>query len=174
MAYAKVIFIFAFLFSSSLAQACKGNVGGKEGNCAPDFELSTLSGKLIQLSNLKGSVVLLNFWATWCEPCRVEIPLLERLYHRLPKSVQLFAINEDVEGKPVIEKFYGELLKKSISPFPILLDSNQAVTKRFGTFQYPETYIIDKTGKIRDKVEGMIPDWDSSIMVHYLEQLSTE
>ena len=160
----------AFL-SRAYASACSGPKAGREGACAYDFQLKDLSGKTVTLSDHFGKVIFLNFWATWCEPCVVEMPELEKLRKRLSgKSFVMLTVSIDDEGAPAIEKFFKKVFPKSSPKFPVLLDSNQKVSKMFGTFKVPETYIIDPSGKIVDKVEG-IRSWSDSLIAHYLELL---
>ena len=151
---------------------CKGATGGKPGQCAPDFLLNDLSGKPVRLSSYAGKVVFLNFWATWCAPCADEIPWIETVSHRMiGKDFAVVTVSIDTEGSKKIQEYFQGLFKKN-PPFPVLLDAKKSVSSQYGTFKVPETYIIDKTGRIRDKVEG-IRDWTDSMILHYFELLST-
>ncbi len=156
------------------ASKCEGPYGGKEGLCAPDFTLKTLDGNEVRLSSFLGKVIFLNFWATWCTPCAIEIPEMEKAYRKLRShSFAMLAISIDTEGKAAIDKFFKETFKGEISSFPILLDPEKKISHQYGTFKVPETYIIDKRGRIRDKVEG-IREWNDSLIRHYLELLIKE
>jgi cytochrome c biogenesis protein CcmG, thiol:disulfide interchange protein DsbE len=156
------------------SKSCDGPIGGREGNCAADFQLQSLDGKPVRLSDFKGKVVFLNFWATWCEPCAVELPAIDRLgaYFK-GKEIKVLTVSIDKEGKAAIEPFFAKVLKKHEASFDVLLDTDQKISKSYGTFKVPETYIIDPSGRIRDKAEG-IRDWDDAMMIHYLELLSAK
>lgn len=121
---------------------------------APEFALQDLAGDTIRLSQLRGSVVLLNFWATWCPPCEAEMPDLNALYREYgdEKGFVVVGINNR-ESRDVIQKFVSdrELL------FPVLLDSDGSVTlKRFAVRVLPMSLIIDREGKVRDAWQGQI------------------
>ncbi|MFH1262339.1 MAG: TlpA disulfide reductase family protein [Pseudomonadota bacterium] len=166
--------ILLFLSASPRAEAaeCAEKSGGTPGQCAPDFTLKTIDGREIRLSSLRGNVVFLNFWATWCPPCATEIPAMERLAHKLEgKKFRMIAVSIDNEGNAAIRKYFQETFKGVVPPFPILLDLKRDVSHRYGTYKVPETYILDRTGRIRDKIEG-VRDWDDMLIQHYLELLA--
>ena len=95
----------------------------------------------------------------------------DKLNRTLPKDkVVMITVNIDDDGKKAVDKFYQGQLKGKIPSFPVLLDFQQVASKSYGTFKVPETFIIDKTGRIRDKVEG-IRDWSDSMTLHYLQLL---
>ena len=134
---------------------------------APDFELSDLNGNTVSLSSLRGKVVLVNFWATWCPPCREEIPSMDRLYQLLhSEGVELLAINVEADGPQTVPKF----MQRVPFSFPVLYDGDGTVQRKFGVSKYPETFIIDAEGVIRERIIGGI-DWNSSQMVTYLRSL---
>jgi peroxiredoxin len=112
------------------------------GSAAPSFELKTLDGKKLRLENLRGKRVLLNFWATWCPPCKAEMPELERFYHQHKKDIEVVAVNIDSQSNV---KGYA---KKLGLTFPILLDEKNEVNKDYGVLSIPTTYLIDEKGKI--------------------------
>lgn len=116
----------------------------------PDFTLRTLEGGSITLSDLKGKVVLINFWATWCPPCREEMPSLERLYrHYKYDKFTLLAV--DIMERPETVKRF---VKEYNLSFPILLDENGDVSLKYAANAIPTTYIIDKGGKAVGKAIG--------------------
>ena len=160
-------FCFGLLLPSMAWSACQGPMGGDEGQCAPDFTLTDLSGKSVKLSTFKNKVIFLNFWATWCEPCKIELPSMEKMLGKVRDDVVVLAVSIDSEGKKEIEKFFG----KDLPPFPVLLDPERKVAQQYGTFKVPETYIIDKQGRVRDKIQG-IREWDDSLVIHYLQVLA--
>ncbi len=136
------------------------------GSPAPDFELPALSGGSLRLSELRGRVVLLNFWATWCKPCEDEMPAMERLHRQLQgQGLALLAVSVDDAPEPV-EAFRRRL---GLS-FPILLDPGQEVSRRFQTFRFPETLLIDREGSVVDRFVGP-KDWDAELYVDRIRRL---
>lgn len=134
------------------------------GNPAPDFTLKDLSGKEVKLSSLRGKVVLLNFWATWCPPCRQEIPSMMRLNQAMAgKPFQMVAVSEDAGGKEAVEGYF----KESGTALPALLDTDQAVGQRYGLTGVPETFVIDAKGVILKKVVGAM-DWSDPNVIGFL------
>jgi len=134
---------------------------------AIDFELTTLEGQPLRLSELKGKVVLVNFWATWCPPCVEELPSLQRLYGRLKgEGFELLAVSED-EGADEVRAFF----KGQLPDFPILMDEGQGVTRSYGTFKFPETWVVDREGRLRALFVGP-RDWDDPAAIDYFLALS--
>jgi len=115
-----------------------------------DFRLLTVDGKEYSLSDFRGKKVLLNFFATWCPPCRAEIPDFER-FHRENKDVVLIGINIQ-EDKATVEEF----LSSMGVTYPVLLDRDGKVSAQFGIEGIPTTFLIDKNGKIVAKNVGMM------------------
>jgi peroxiredoxin len=141
-----------------------GNRGPK---LAPDFAVTDLAGHAVRLSALRGNVVVLNVWTTWCPPCRDEMPSMERLYTQLRgKGFQLLAVSQDEEGKRAVEPFVKEL-KLS---FPVLVDPERQVGERYGVWGYPETFVIDRNGYVVERVIGP-REWDAPEQVRALEAL---
>ena len=122
---------------------------------APDFSLPTLGRQgSISLSGLRGHVVLVNFWATWCKPCEDEMPSMERLYRRLHRQgLEIVAVSVD-EDPALVASFRDRL---SIS-FPIVLDSAQEASRLYQTTGYPESLLIDEGGTIVERYVGP-RDW---------------
>jgi thiol-disulfide isomerase/thioredoxin len=120
---------------------------------APDFVLDSNTGKPIQLSGLKGQVVMMNFWATWCGPCRQEMPLLESIYKQYKdKGFTLLGVN--VEPDP---KLADDWLKKSPVSFPVLYDVKSDVSTLYKVAGMPSTVFIDKKGFVRVVHRGYKP-----------------
>jgi peroxiredoxin len=141
----------------------------KEGDAAPDFNLTSLSGGEVRLSDLRGKVVLVNFWASWCPPCRGEIPSLVTLNSAMAgKNFRLLAVSVDNEGKDAIEPFFNKL---GIS-LPTLFDPHGSVGKSYGITGVPETFIVDKNGIIRKKVVGPI-DWSAPDVISFINGLAS-
>jgi len=118
---------------------------------APDFALSNLEGKTIRLSDFKGKVIILDFWATWCPPCRAEIPHFNKLHQIYSdKGLAVVGISVDEGGKNVVKPFVEEFK----IPYPILL-GNEKVARDFGGIRgIPTTFIINKNGEIIKKLVG--------------------
>lgn len=137
-----------------------------EGKPAPDFTLKTLSGEEVTLSSLRGKVVLLNFWATWCPPCKEEIPSMVKLNRIMAgKPFQMLAVSIDEGGKEAVEKFFSQ----AGATLPTLLDTKQSVGALYGITGVPETFVIDQKGVILKKVIGPL-DWSHPDVVRFLEQ----
>lgn len=139
------------------------------GRAPKDFEL-TLAGKPAHLSDLRGKVVLLNFWATWCPPCVDEAPSLNALQRRIAPlggTVLGLSVDEDPSA-------YEEFLKTYGITFPTYRDPKGVqLAKEYGTTMYPETYIIGRNGRFERKVVGP-QDWTSLEMTAYLDSLLNE
>ena len=141
----------------------------KVGEPAPDFTLMDLQGKTWTLSELKGQVVFINFWATWCPPCREEMPSMEKLYKILPKDKfkMLALLNRDAPA--MAENF----AKKLGLTMPILNDQGNDAGAKYGLTGVPETYIVDKQGVLREKFIGPA-QWDSPVyqqmMMKYINE----
>ncbi len=119
---------------------------------ATDFTLPDMDDETYTLSSYRGKVVMLNFWATWCPPCRREMPSLERLYTKLKdQGFVVIAVNQ-FEDPDLIFEFTGRL---SLEPtFPILFDRDSRVAEQFGVKGLPTTYLLDKDGRIRYRAIG--------------------
>jgi peroxiredoxin len=138
-----------------------------EGNPAPDFTLKDLAGKPVQLSSLKGKVVLVNFWATWCPPCRAEIPSMVKLNQAMQgKPFQMLCISIDEGGKEAVTSFF----QKEKLTLPALLDTDGKVARVYATTGVPETFVVDQKGVILKKVVGSM-DWSSPEVLSALDDL---
>ena len=163
----KLAILFMLLMLVGLA-ACskKEKTLPGEGKPAPDFTLKNLAGENVSLTGLRGKVVLLNFWATWCPPCREEIPSMVKLNQAMAgKPFQMLAVSIDEGGKKAVEAFY----QRVGATLPTLLDTNQEVGARYGITGVPETFLIDPKGVILKKVIGPL-DWSHPDVVRFLEQ----
>ncbi|RDI41004.1 peroxiredoxin family protein [Falsibacillus pallidus] len=125
-----------------------------KGDVAPDFTLKTLEGKEKSLSDFRGKKVILNFWATWCPPCKAEIPHMVKFYGENAKSsnVEIVAVNLTAQDKG--EETIRNFVKEYKMPFPVLLDSAGDIGSKYGAFAIPTSYIIDSKGVIREKIVG--------------------
>ncbi len=124
---------------------------------APDFTSQDMHGQAVGLSALRGRVVLINLWATWCPPCREEMPSMQRMYDRLKgPDFELLAVSEDEGGKDLVEPFVRDMKLT----FPVLLDPEHEVGDRYGVWGYPETFVLDRSGRVVERVIGP-RDWDA-------------
>jgi peroxiredoxin len=139
----------AAIVVASGAFAASGDAGGP----APAFTLAALSGQQSALSEYKGQVVMVNFWATWCGPCQQEMPLLDQMYKKYkPAGFTLIGVNVDKEGPAV-----KELLARKPVSFPVLLDPANQVSKAYHVDEMPSSVIIDRKGQIRYIHRGYKP-----------------
>ncbi|MBI5892912.1 MAG: TlpA family protein disulfide reductase [Deltaproteobacteria bacterium] len=133
---------------------------------AKEFSLETMEGKKVSIGDFKGKVVFLNFWATWCPPCKFEMPAMENLYKRYKdKGLEIVAVNLQ-EGADTVKRF----MQKNGYTFTALLDSNGDVSAVYNVSYLPITYIIDKNGKLVGKAIGA-REWDSSSITNLVEEL---
>ncbi len=136
---------------------------------APDFTLVDTKGKTWNLAELRGQVVFLNFWATWCPPCREEMPSMQTVHASMPndKFTMLAVLNNDDPTLAIA------MAAKIGATFPILVDPENKVAQAYGLTGLPETHIIDKQGVIRKKFIGAV-QWDSAeslqMLMKYIRQ----
>lgn len=125
--------------------------GIQNGNLAPDFSLETLSGEKTNLSDYRGKVVFLNFWATWCPPCKAEMPHMQDFYEENSEEVEIVAVNlTSNDSVDSVEEF----VKEYDVTFPVLLDVEGEQAEKFATITIPTTYIIDRNGIIKQRLVG--------------------
>jgi peroxiredoxin len=180
-----LVWLFIFALPHALAQVDQGHRLSAEAAChslrpapfnpvlggfpvrAPDFTLKYYDGRELSLSQLRGQVVMVNFWATWCSTCVVEMPSMERLQKRMHgKPFRMLAVSVD-EGWDDIRKFFP-----NGTSLEILLDQPRAVPKRYGTEKFPETFLIDADGNIRYYIISD-RDWDRDEVVACLDALAS-
>ena len=178
MTFIKRISLLLLAVALGVATGCKKENGAPkpaakavamavEGSVAPDFTVKDLAGREVKLSSLKGKVVMVNFWATWCPPCKEELPSMMKLQQSMTgKQFQMMAISIDEGGKEAVESYF----KKSGTALPAYLDLDGEASRSYGTTGVPETFIVDKAGIIRKKVVGGM-DWGSPEVVTYLDGL---
>jgi peroxiredoxin len=132
---------------------------------APDFTLKDYAGRDVKLSSLRGNVVLVNFWATWCNTCVVEMASMERLVRKESgKPFHLLAVSVDDAWEP-IRKFFA-----NGTPLDVVLDSSRDIPKRWGTEKFPESFLIDKDGTIRYYIVSN-RDWDAPAVASCIEAM---
>ena len=128
---------------------------------APDFSYTTLEGETQKLSALKGKVVLLHFWASWCAPCKVEFPELIKLAQENPQKLTILAFSVDDAPKD-IKRFVKD--KTIPNNLKLIWDKDKEISKDlFQTVNYPETVLVGCEGLMEDKVIGMAQDWPATI-----------
>lgn len=128
------------------------DVGLSQGQTAPDFLLTTLEGEEARLSDFRGQPVIINFWATWCPPCRAEMPDFQQLYES--EDVEILAVNltESERSSEVVQDFINELELT----FPVPMDEDSVVNEHYQVQVYPTSYMIDSEGKVQFIARGAI------------------
>jgi len=147
-----VITLASVLTSGLVMAGCSPSSaqGVEVGNLAPDFQLPNLDGQTVSLSNLQGKPVLINFWATWCSPCRGEMPYIQEIYEEWSdKGLVVLTINIG-ESPSQVEKF----MESQQLSLPVLLDTKQATAREYNIVGIPTTFFIDKDGIIQEKIIG--------------------
>jgi cytochrome c biogenesis protein CcmG, thiol:disulfide interchange protein DsbE len=135
------------------------------GTLAPDFTVKDAD-RSVTLSQFRGKIVVLNFWATWCPPCVDEMPSLVKLQEKLKdKGVVVLGVSVDEDGDA-----YHQFLKDHGIDFLTVRDASQKSNDLYGTFKFPETYIIDRKGFMRRKFIGEV-DWSDPEIVDFLSKL---
>ena len=154
-----IIFLISYTVSAKSLQESMTENGlaiPKKPTSSINFELENLNGLKEQLTDYKGKVVFLNFWATWCGPCRIEMPSMERLYTEFKEDgLVILAVNLG-ESSAIA----GEFMKSNNLSFPVLLDEDQTVAAIYGVRSIPTTYLIDRDGNILGMAVGA-REWDS-------------
>jgi len=154
-----------FLRSLSPPQSPTGSLAFL--SAAPTLPIYDRAGKAVDLSKAKGRLVIIHFWATWCPPCVEEVPALSNFWdkYRGRDDVILYAISVNKTWKEV-----DDFSKKSPNTLPMYLDPGASTAQRFGTTQYPETYIANKSGRVIYRVQGAI-EWADPAVQQRIEQL---
>ncbi len=135
------------------------------GDEAPDFSLVDTKGNKVTLAEMRGKVVLVNFWATWCPPCVEEMPSMDMLNKFMAEEdFVMLAINTEKNGSTVVPKF----LEKKPYGFTILYDDQGIVQQQYGVHQFPESFIVGKDGDVVEKISGPL-DWSSPRAVAFLK-----
>lgn len=148
------------LFGALLSFAASADIVGQP---APDFALRSMKGPSVRLSEHLGEVVVINFWATWCGPCRQEMPLLDELYGKYQLAgLVLLSVNIDETAQPAIEM--AQTLKVS---YPVLFDTRKEVSRAYDVSAMPVTVLVDRAGVVRYVSEGYKPGYEK----RYTEKL---
>jgi len=127
------------------------------GYLAPNFRLTNLKGEDVSVAGLAGKVLFINFWATWCTPCKAEMPSMELLYQDYKdKGFEMLAVSSDMEGASVVQPFVQELALS----YPVLLDPDFHVDDKYLIQSVPTTILVDKNGVITHRMVGA-RNWDA-------------
>ena len=149
-----ILLVLAIFMGSSLASS------GLTGQTAPDFVLKSATGENLRLSEYRGDVVMINFWATWCGPCRQEMPLLDELYGRYQRvGFNLLGVNIDDDPRRAMA-MVNEL---GIS-FPVLFDEDKKVSKLYEVEAMPLTILLDREGTVRHVHHGYQPGYEQKYL----------
>jgi cytochrome c biogenesis protein CcmG/thiol:disulfide interchange protein DsbE len=170
----QVVFLVILVFLIGLFVAgyvVNSRPGGKKiiksGDRAPEFKIQGSDGRYINLSDLRGNVVMVHFWATWCSPCVEEMPTLDKLYRTfMEKDLKILAVSVDEGGEGSVIPF----MQKNHLNVPVFYDPDRSIAGLYGTFKFPETYIIDRQGMVRYKVIGS-RDWSDPEAARVLRDL---
>ena len=152
-----IALVFSVFAASSLASS------GMEGQPAPDFALKSSTGENLRLSEFRGDVVMINFWATWCGPCRQEMPLLDELYSRYQRvGFNLLGVNIDDDSRRAMR-----MIEELGVNFPVLFDARKEVSELYEVEAMPVTVIVDREGTVRYIHHGYKPGYEDK----YLDQI---
>ena len=153
----KTLFVAAGLSFFAVGSLASSDMIGQK---APDFALKSSTGENLRLSEYRGEVVMLNFWATWCGPCRQEMPLLDDLYNRYERvGFKLLGVNIDDNSQRAID-----MMKELGVDFPILFDASKDVSKLYEVNAMPVTVILDREGNVRYVHKGYKPGYEEKYL----------
>ena len=153
--------IIALVFSAFAASSLASS--GMEGQKAPDFALKSSTGDNLRLSEYRGDVVMINFWATWCGPCRQEMPLLDELYNRYQRvGFNLLGVNIDDDSRRAMQ-----MAEELGIDFPVLFDASKEVSRLYEVEAMPVTVLVDREGTVRYVHHGYKPGYEDK----YLDQI---
>jgi peroxiredoxin len=137
------------------------------GDSAPNFSVPAFPSGSLDLKNYHGQIVVLNLWATWCPPCVEETPSLVQFAEKMrDHGVVVLSISVDEDQKAL-----QDFIQKNQIAYPVGRDPDRSLSARYGTFQFPETYILDRQGKVADKLIGAI-DWDDARIQKFVQDLA--
>ena len=150
-----VLALFVTVFAAtSLASS------GLEGQVAPDFALKSSTGENLRLSEYRGDVVMINFWATWCGPCRQEMPLLDELYTRYQRvGFNLLGVNIDDDSRRAMQ-----MIEELGVNFPVLFDDRKEVSRLYEVEAMPVTVLVDREGNVRYVHHGYKPGYEDKYL----------
>jgi cytochrome c biogenesis protein CcmG/thiol:disulfide interchange protein DsbE len=151
-------------FAATLVLSLSARAEVKPGQAAPDFDGATLSQQSLKLSSLRGKVVLLDFWASWCEPCKKELPLLSQLAPRLrQKGIEIVAVNIDDDKKNAEDFVRAKGIRLTV-----VSDGSKKIVGRWEPPKMPSSFVIDKSGVVRAINGGFEPGDESKLEAQLL------
>lgn len=151
------VFLVAVLSAVSVTGITASDLTGQE---APDFALKSSSGQNLRLSEYRGDVVMINFWATWCGPCRQEMPLLDDLHSRYSRvGFNLLGVNIDDDSRRAME-----MIKELGVDFPVLFDESKEVSQLYQVEAMPVTVLVDREGRVRHVHHGYKPGYEQKYL----------
>lgn len=156
--------LVCLLLLALLGGCNSGSHPPRVGAAAPDFSITDAQ-HTVKLADFKGKPVLVNFWATWCAPCIEEMPSLVQLQKQLGDKVTIIAVSEDAD-----DKAYQQFIRDHNIDLLTVRDVKQTTNEVYGTFKFPETYVVARDGTIKRKFIGAV-DWTSPDIVQYLQSL---
>ena len=164
-----LIVVVLLMFGAAYNQSAGSQAGYRR---APDFSLTDLNGKTVKLADYEGKVLFLNFWATWCPPCRAEIPDFVEVYSQMKaKGLEIIGLSLDTKGKEAVAAF----VEKYKINYPIILETRQNTEQIISDYDpgqfIPTTFVIDKQGRIRDKI---VRQMDKEELLRYFNKLAAE
>jgi peroxiredoxin len=160
--FTTLIIVLSITITSSQAGASE-----EKQHIASNFTLENLEGKEVSLSQFRGKFLLINFWATWCGPCKIEMPSLEELYRKFKSdNFDMLGISNDMFGDKVVRPY----VKAAKITFPMLLDQRMIVSRQYGIVSLPTTILIDPKGIIIGVLQGA-EDWSAPETLLYFEDL---
>ncbi|MEL6200144.1 MAG: TlpA disulfide reductase family protein [Pseudomonadota bacterium] len=155
--------VFAAAATAVLLVATAFASTGLSGKAAPDFALKNSAGENVRLSDLRGEVVMINFWATWCGPCREEMPLLDEMHSRYNRvGFTLLGVNIDDDPRRA-----EEMIEALGVTFPVVFDATKKVSEQYDVSAMPVTILLDRDGVVRHVHKGYKPGYEDK----YLEQV---
>ena len=147
------------------------STGLNKGDLAPDITMTNLDGEEVKLSDFRGKKVVLNFWATWCPPCRAEMPHMQKYYeeNKEEQNLEIIGFNMTFSGDSIekVEQF----IESYKLTFPIFTTFDDNVTNQYKVMYMPTTYIIDEAGRIQNQVRGPV---DEESLAFYIEEMTSK
>jgi peroxiredoxin len=150
MPYFQRVLLIAIVFTSVVLTSTKSIAAGLVNTKAPDFTLKSLSGENLNLTEQRGNITVINFWASWCGPCRKEMPILQKLHDKYTDlGVQVWGINVEQENQAG-----RDFIKKISVNFPILFDEKNTLSALYQVDAMPTTVVVDRSGQVRYVFRG--------------------
>jgi peroxiredoxin len=161
--------LYGLIFGFDCGQKGVMSLSGERAMAA-DFSLPDMSGKQVSLSDFRGKIVFLNVWATWCAPCRQEMPEIQSLFRKMdPDTFAVLTVSVDQGGREDVANFF----RKTQIEVPVLLDQQGKISPLYGVTGYPETFLIDKKGRLVERFIGP-RNWTSKELIERYRQLISE